>query len=338
MYLDIVPEDQEERDAVPVNPDGTPGEGSPGVGIRAYAEGFVEQAYPENYIEVTMQVGYPLPAGEYVLWRSSDKICVYHGVTRDNVTTVLGFNEGQEAAFDPGGDITTLWVEWMGPATGDAYLELRWRSPGGDDIPGDRLRFYPFKSILIAWSGEVTFGSPRDHGTYDMAVNLYNRGYDVHYYNEDAGWQEPLSQAGTAFNDRDVVGLGIYGFSHGGGNVHDFCYHLENDPFMPTGLDTKFANYIDAVAQPLWREERRRPPGAVYFSNFFEERILWHGWYVDDPQEGDFQLKVDDTSWGAHLTHGNIHHDQNVQNAVLIGRIQGQRQVNLWGILDRVER
>lgn len=67
----------------------------------------------------------------------------------------------------------------------------------------DRVALYRFKSIVIALGGEghIPWDPVNDsgnHGTFQLAIDLYQQGYDIHMYDED---NVSANGAGSVYNE-----------------------------------------------------------------------------------------------------------------------------------------
>ncbi|MDA3800501.1 MAG: hypothetical protein PF692_15690 [Kiritimatiellae bacterium] len=302
-----VPDDQEEN---------------PGTGIRV--NGDTETGANENdFIEVELKIeSYPAPAGlAYILKRNNTNIKVWDSQSMGNAI----LDSGTEATVTFSSDTKTVWVE--NPDGGTADLEFVARV-GSIDVDSDKIHFYPFTSVVIVLGGEGQnpddpVNDPGNHGTFEIAIDLYQQGYDVHMYNEDVVASEDrggvaYEEVENAVNNRNVTQIAVFGYSHGGGSTYDLAVNLNNHEYTIT-----YAAYIDAVKQPLAEQENRRPPGTAFLGNYYQNNgVLELG---GGPVPGaDFELDVTTTAWGANLEHGNIDDHLNVINGVinqLIGHV-----------------
>jgi hypothetical protein len=181
----------------------------PGAGIRVNGDDDDADAQPDrddslvagenDLIEVVLAVD-PVepPAGyEYVLSRSGAGIRVWSAPGKD--TELLNTSE---AIFVFTTSSRTVWVE--NPLGEAADLELFARSTsGGSIVAADRVHFRPFTSVVIALGGESQVPAdpplePSNHGMFQLAITLHQKGYDVHMYDEDV---VPASGAGAAYNE-----------------------------------------------------------------------------------------------------------------------------------------
>jgi hypothetical protein len=297
-----VPDDQEE---------------SPGAGIRI--NGDTETAANENdLIEVELEVApFPVPSGvQYFLRRNNSNVTVWDN--RQGEGTAL-LDSGTEAAFTVTASPMSVWVE--NPSGGDADFELVAKDPNGDDVCSDKIHFYPFSSVVVLFEGE--FGDPADPpqtGISQLALDIYQNGYDVHLYNEpDAG--DPDTEI-DAFNEienaapnRQANSVAIIGYSHGGGSTFNVSEALDNDP---TAFNLNFTAYIDAVTQDAITQENRRPVNSAFHVNYYQEGSLADGWLdggpIDNPPGADLEVNVDDPV--ATETHTTIDDDASVHEGI----------------------
>lgn len=337
MRGSAVPEQEEDRDTVG---DDVMDEGSPGVGIRGVEELYLYYPYlRDNMIRVELDLSPVEPGdGGYYLVRNRDVLRVWkHPVTGWN-DQLLGLTL-DEVKVVPSQPKHVLWVEWIGPSDGEAYLDLEYRSSSGYVVRGDRLRFYPFQSTVIGWPGErflVNWTRPYDgHGIYQIGMKLYRRGYDVHIFEEDSGWRTPLEYLlRRRFREGGAKYLAMYGHSHGGGNVYDLSVHKATD-FELGGIPLSFTAYVDAVRQPGPFVERRRPVNAEWLANYYQTNSWPRGGPLPEGQF-DFQINVNETTWGVNIKHKTIHTHPNVQSGIIQGIVPERPDTE--GLVERLER
>lgn len=224
----------------------------------------------------------------------------------------------------------SVWVE--NPTGGTADLELVAKDSSGNDVCSDKIHFYPFTSVVIGLSGEMLFGNdPLENGMFDVAEDLYEAGYDIHYYDEDVvdnnGAGAAYDEVVSAIQERGVSEVAIYGHSHGGGSTHDLSERLNANR---TGIGTFTINitaYVDAIdneSDVSTDSETGLPPSTAYHVNYYQTS--------DWPLRGglvfgaDENLDVNTTPWGQNLDHGAIDNDTNVINTVVDRIIQKMSQ------------
>ena len=165
-------------------------EETPGVGIRV--NGDTEPAADENdLIEVIIDVEpFPIPSGvESFLRRSNDDITVWDSQTMG--TALL--DSGTEAAVTINTSPMSIWVE--NPDGGDADLDLVAKDGSGNDVALDKLHFFPFTSVVVVFEGEN--GVPADPpvtGVSQLALDIYESGYDVHLFEEPDLGDDPMQK------------------------------------------------------------------------------------------------------------------------------------------------
>ncbi|MDR0994532.1 MAG: hypothetical protein LBN38_08250, partial [Verrucomicrobiota bacterium] len=289
-------------------------EESPGAGIRV--NGDSESGANENdLIEVQLNVApFPIPSGlTYVLKRNNSNIKVWDNQAMGTALLV----SDTEAMITITSSPMSVWVE--NSSGGSADLELIACSET-TNVCSDKIHFYPFSSVVIVLGGEnqgPTDPAAATHGTFQLAIDLYDLGYDVHMYDEDVVVDETdggiaFAEVQNAVQNRNVTQIAILGYSHGGGSAHDLAENLNNN-----GRTTAFTAYIDAVAQPDVNpaQENRRPPGTAFLVNYYQENGAFElgGGPVPD---ANFELDVTTTGWGAALDHYNVDDHQNVRNGV----------------------
>ncbi|MCA8981217.1 MAG: hypothetical protein H6831_15970 [Planctomycetes bacterium] len=284
-----------------------------GPGIRANGAGEFDPFGEDDLIELVVDragVG-----GAFVLSRTSPVLAVW--TTRDKAAgTELAFTGDVTAPIQFGGaQQATLWVEWTGAAGGDAILALQAqvaRRPYG------RVRFHCFRGLVVALGGEDQVPQlPVDpnHGTYIVATELYELGWDVLMSDEDfvssSGAGAVYDEMVNAIQYRGVDELAIFGYSHGGGSTYDLCERLST---VGAGLPShtiEFTSYVDGVGNNSdidTSQETRRPIGSAYHANHYQHGSFFQDLGLDGgpvtnslpPPTG---LDVETTPWGASATH-----------------------------------
>ena len=274
---------------------------------------------------------------EWVLKRSNEAITLWDNPTKsgnqapwiDNVAVIP----------PPNGE--AWFIEWVDPNTNTATLELSVREVGGSEVcVVDTIALYRFTSIVIALGGrnQVPADPVNDlgnHGTFDIAIDLYQQGYDVHMYDEDDvnefGAGTTYNEVVSAVQDRAITDVAIFGYSHGGGSTHDLAERLTNN--NQNGEIGTFAivytSYVDAVENDSDMDidqEIRRPPGTAYHLNHYQHGILdpfdpffdygLDGGPVPNSIPPPTGLDVETTPWGANAMHTTIDDFQQVINAI----------------------
>mgnify|MGYP000275963927 CR=1 FL=1 len=83
-------------------------------------------------------------------------------------------------------------------------------------MAADALSLFSFTSVVIALGGEDQVPAdpplePDNHGTFQVAIELYKRGYDVHMYDEDvvssSGAGAAYNEVVSAVSERGVIGV-----------------------------------------------------------------------------------------------------------------------------------
>ncbi len=283
-----------------------------GPGIRVNGAGESDPAGEDDLIE--LEVGRVLHNAEFVLERSGPELSVWRTRTKQPGTElVFTGNRSAPLAFGHAPRLT-LWVEWPSAAPGLATLELRALAP---DARFDRLVFHAFQGMVVALGGEgQTPQVPVDpnHGTFVIAIELYERGYDVLMRDEDdvtADGSGPVySEVANAIQHRAVSALGVFGYSHGGGSTYDLCERLNTFRATLGTFAIGFTSYVDGVQNDSDIDvdmELRKPPSSGYHANQFQ-----HGTFADffldgGPVPASFPaptgLDVETIFWGVGATH-----------------------------------
>jgi len=283
-----------------------------GPGIRVNGAGELDPAGEDDLIELT--VGRAFQNATLVLERSGGELAVWR--TRDKQPgSALSFTANRSTPLDFGGtDSLTLWAERTAATPVLDSLSLRALEP---DALVDRLVFHAFQSLVVALGGESQVPQvPVDpnHGTFVLAIELYERGYDVLMRDEDevdsSGAGPVYTEVVNAIQHRAVGELGIFGYSHGGGSTYDLCDRLNT---FRAGIGTfaiPFTSYVDGVENDSDFDvdmELRKPPTSAHHVNHYQ-----HGTFADFFLDGGpvpssvpapSGLDVETIFWGVGATH-----------------------------------
>jgi hypothetical protein len=303
-------------------------EESPGTGIRINGDDDNGNAQPDrddtgvagenDLIEITLTLDPPTPASgfEYVLERSSSNLRVWNEATK--ATEVI--TSGDTAVLNPPGVTSTLWVENPSGGSADLWLSAR-PTGGGPDVATDRVHFYPCHGIIIALGGEGQVpedppNDPGNQGTFDLAITLYQMGYDVHMYDEDV---VPANGAGAAFNevvsavqDRGVTGVTIFGYSHGGGSTNDLAIRLDDNRAGIGTFSIEYTAYMDGIDNDSDFDtgaETQIPASTQCHDNYYERVcpiVVIFPLCGNSIPGSDLDLNVNTTPWGVSLGHFEI--------------------------------
>jgi pimeloyl-ACP methyl ester carboxylesterase len=186
----------------------------------------------------------------------------------------------------------------------------------------DTIHFYPFTSVVIAFGGYNAVPLDAGSGPFQMALNLYERGYDVHAYNERTLTANPslaYEEVVRAIQNRGVSQVAIFGHSYGGGGTYILADQLNTNRAQIGTFTIGFTAYIDAIEWNTWTfpPELRPPPGSTYHVNYFQFTNIPNGGLTAPPVA--FNLNVNTTAWGAALLHAAIDNDPTVQQRILNG-------------------
>jgi hypothetical protein len=283
-----------------------------GPGIRVNGSGELDPAGEDDLVELVVRQG--VRGATLVIDRSHPELALW--TTRDRQSgTAIAFTGNRTAplAF-PGGTAATLWVECTGPTGGPAALALRALEL---DVLVDRLVFHPFEGLVVALGGEGQVPQvPADpnHGTFLVAIALYEQGYDVLMRDEDevsaTGSGAVYDEVVNAIQHRSVGVLSIFGYSHGGGSTHDLCERLASFRGSIGTFAIGFTSYVDGVQNDSDVDvdrELRHPPTSAYHANHYQ-RGTFADFFLDGgpvptshpPPSG---LDVEIRTWGAGATH-----------------------------------
>lgn len=315
-----------QRRAVPDAQEETPGAGirfngddDNGNGLMDATDGSV--AGENDLIELSVQVSpFPAPAGwEYALVRTAPNVKVWFQSNKS--FAVLDGND--EDVLTPAGATTTLWAE--GVAAAPATLQLVARPAGGGAaLATDQVVLKPFTSVVIALGGEnQSPGDPPDsnHGMFNIALNLYAMGYDVHMYDEDrvssSGAGEAYDEVVRAVSRRGIGIVSIFGYSHGGGSTHDLAERLANNAGSIGSFTIPYTAYVDAIENDSdidIESERRLPPGTQYHVNYYQRNDFFIK--GNSVSGANVNVNVNSTPWGGDLEHTGVDDHANVRSAV----------------------
>ncbi|HEX6884152.1 MAG TPA: hypothetical protein VF530_12300 [Planctomycetota bacterium] len=284
-----------------------------GPGIRVHGALESDPAGEDDLIEIL--VARPFEGTELVLARSGPALALWSTRTKapgsavpfsGDVTAPLAFGAARTL---------TLWVEWSGAAPpGLAALELR--APEWDAAL-DRLLFHAFTSLVVALGGEGQVpGLPLDpnHGTFVVATDLYERGYDVLMRDEDevspTGTGPVYTEVVNAIQNRAVGTLAIYGYSHGGGSTYHLCERLNTLAGSIGAFTVAFTSYADGIENDSdvdQDRELRRPLASAYHANHYQVGTFADFFLDGGPVSSSFPspsgLNVETVSWGVGATH-----------------------------------
>ncbi|MCG8405902.1 MAG: hypothetical protein MI923_11970 [Phycisphaerales bacterium] len=287
-----------------------------GPGIRINAPSDDDPMGEDDLIEVTLAIDQP--GAEVALRRSHGHLKVWTTRTKDVGTEIPFLNDKTSSVpFGPGETMTTVWVEWAVPMHGTADLVLE---PSTVAASLDVLRFHSFVGIVMALGGEGQVPSvPVDlnHGTFVVAVGLYDQGFDVHLHDEDDvapdGSGPVFDEVVNAIRHRLVDEVGIFGYSHGGGSTYDLADRLDADRAGIGRFEIRFTSYADAVENDSdvdISQELRRPPSSGYHANHYQNGsfadFFLDGGPVPNSEPSPTGLNVEVTPWGAGATHFEV--------------------------------
>lgn len=256
-----------------------------GPGIRINAPGDTDPMGEDDLIELDIAV-WP-PGADVVLRRTDPALRVWLTANKAPGSQLVFTDDRTPRLLAGQNDSLTVWVEWAAPRHGTADLVLETRC---GRTPLDVVRFHTFRSIVIALGGrnQVPADPPSPgHGTFVVAVDLYNRGYDVWMYDEDAvdslGRGAAYNEVVTGIVNRQVYQVAAFGHSHGGGSVFDLIQRLDDQraAIQAAGgtFSVPFTAYVDAITNQEFNPfpEGDLPPSSVYHLNLYQPYGLLHG-------------------------------------------------------------
>ncbi len=286
-----------------------------GAGIRlndADSDPFGE----DDLIEVVVVID--PPGAEVALRRTAAILEVWTTRSKDAGSAVPFIGDKTSALpLGPADTQMTVWVEASGSDHGVVALGLE---PAATTEALDTLTFHTFQSIVMALGGENQVPSiPLDanNGTFVNATSLYSLGYDVHQYDEDNvggdGFGAVYNEIVTAVQDRHVVEVAVFGYSHGGGSTHDLAERLDIDRAGIGDFEITFTSYVDGVGNASdidVSQQTARPPASGYHANHYQVGSLTDffldGGPVIDSNPAPTGLNVETTPWGNGSTHFEV--------------------------------
>ena len=281
-------------------------EQNPGVGIRRNGDDDNKNGTPDNDIQdVAVQNENDLieinlvlddnqnldfylkrsQDGSLRVWRQRDKRAVLLDDQNVHETRIPYQNNG----------LVTLWVEWVNMdwnvRRSELILEARDKR-NGNVIQSQKLVFYPFTSIVIAFggSGQQPSDPPdQNHGTFTTAKRLYSLGYDVYMYKSD-NEGAALAEIKSAIKHRQVGYVGIFGYSSGGGATYDLAEMMSEEQEINQNV-LRFTSYVDAYNDWERRlQETRRPLGTAFHLTQYQLNKFPTGAPTRDAQQHDLNI------------------------------------------------
>lgn len=307
---------------------------SPGIGVRVNGDdddgnGIPDREHPavageNDLIEMVLAVDPPCANGvDYVLSRTSPGLQVWADAGKQ-VSLLVGADETLLTFADT---TMTVWVESV--STGSGNLELSARATGGGLLATDLAHFYSFTSIVVALGGEGQVPAdpplePLNHGTFQIALQLYNLGYDVHMYDEDVvapdGAGQAFDEVVGAIQEREVSSVAIFGYSHGGGSTNDLADRLDSNRAIIGTFAISYTAYTDGIDNKSnidLASETALPPSTLFHANYYEHPGCGFFQLCGEPIAGaDINLNVTSTPWGATLTHFQVDDAPEVTDAI----------------------
>lgn len=285
--------------------------GTLGPGIRINAPGDADTSGEDDLIEVLVQT--TMPGVDVALRRGDAALRVWTTANKSPGTEIV-FAGDRTGPLPLVGGSLTVYVEWAAAMHGEATLALE---PLAAAYALDTLRFHTFHSIVAALGGEGQVPSvPVDtnHGTFVVGIALYNAGYDVIMHDED---DVNASGAGPVFNkvvdaiqNRQVDGVAIFGYSHGGGSTYDLAEKMDIERAGIGVFEIVVSSYVDSVGNNSdfdVAQELRRPPSTGYHANHYQVGgfgdFFLDGGPVPNSNPPPTGLNVETTPWGAGSDH-----------------------------------
>ena len=307
---------------------------SPGVGVRVNGDDDDENGIPDrdqntvagenDLIELTLAVDPPCINGvDYVLSRTTASLQVWADAGKETPLLV----GDDEAVLIFAGGTMTVWVESVSTISGD--VELSARAAEGGLLAAELAHFFSFTSIVMALGGEGQVPAdpplePLNHGTFQIALQLYNLGYDVHMYDEDVvasdGSGLAYDDVASAIQEREVSSVAIFGYSHGGGSINDLAARLDSNRGSIGAFAITYTAYVDGIDNDSdfdLSTENELPPSTLFHANYYENPGCGFFQLCGGPIAGaDINLNVTTTPWGATLSHFEVDDAPEVTGAI----------------------
>lgn len=260
---------------------------------------------------------------DYVLTRSAPGLQVWADAEKQ--TPLLAGNDETVLSFS--GNTMTVWVESVETGSGD--LALQARNSSGAVLLSRSAHFYAFTSIVIALGGEGQVPGdpplePNNHGTFQIAIQLYRMGYDVHMYDEDVvvadGSGAAYNEVVSAIQQRQVGSVAIFGYSHGGGSTSDLADRLNSNRAGIGAFEITYTAYMDSIRNNSDIDiatDTSLPASTLYHANYYENPGCGLFSLCGGPVNGaDINLNVNSTTWGANLDHFSVDDAPEVTGAI----------------------
>ncbi len=307
---------------------------TPGVGIRVngdddngdtVADRDQGSVTGENdLVEVVLSADPPCANGvDYVLSRSDPGLQVW--ADADKQTPLLTGQDETILTFSS--STRTVWVESVLPQPADLALEAR--LAGGAVVTSESAHFYPFTSIVIALGGESQVPGdpppePDNYGTFQIAIQLYRLGFDVHMYDEDVvapdGSGAAYNEVVSAIQNREIGLVAVFGYSHGGGSTNDLAIRLDDNRADIGTFDILYTAYMDGIRNNSDIDvatETGLPASTAFHANYYQNPGCGFFSLCGGPITGaDINLNVNSTAWGASLDHFSVDDAPEVTDAI----------------------
>ncbi len=307
---------------------------APGAGVRVNGDDDNSDGTPDrdqsmvtgenDLVELVLSADPPCANGiDYVLTRSTPGLQVWADSGKQTPLLV----GTDEAVLTFPGSTMTVWVESIAAGAGDVALEAR--NGSGGVVTSRSGHFFGFSAIVIALGGESQVPGdpppePGNFGMFQLAIQLYRLGYDVHMYDEDVvaadGSGAAYNEVVRAIQERSVSRVAVFGYSHGGGSTVDLAIRLNNNRAGIGAFDIAYTAYVDAIRNNSdidLATETELPPTTMFHANYYQNPGCGLFSLCGGPINGaDINLNVNTTAWGAGLTHFTVDDAPEVLGAI----------------------
>jgi hypothetical protein len=258
-----------------------------------------------------------------LLKRNNSKIRVWEESTKG--VAILKDDDEKEFSLDAQGK-KVVWVEAIDQGAGELEWLITIRGSAPTSI--GRIKFVTYENIVIGMSGE-TFAEwplfaqdPKNNGMFNICQKLYLEGHNVvyydSYYTNSTSGDPAYREASIQIQNCHVDHVALVGHSHGGGDVYIISNLLNTARATLEAFTINFTGYVDAIKHDFITNadpEVRYPPSSLYHWNYYQRQSrLDNLWLRGDSVTGSaVNQNVNNTAWGANLTHTTIDSDLTVQ-------------------------
>jgi hypothetical protein len=220
---------------------------------------------------------------QYVITTDNPAIRLWSSETK--VSDFPTLSTSSETSFVIPQDNSSVWVEWASPNGGVASLKLQtFDTVTFETQTLDSVSVHTFLTDMIYFGGEaqipVLQGVSTDppeagDGSMQTALQLYQAGYDVHFFNifGKGTVSNAAAELTSAYQTRGVKSAALIGYSHGAGAVYFLTKTIASSSPL-AGLTIPLTVYIDGIkldyGLKIFNAERRKPIRTLYHVNYYQ--------------------------------------------------------------------